>query len=69
MKQLKFKLLLAVFAIGMILPGFAAKIKIAEKGEAASWIVIDPDSSAAVQHAARELQNYFRLISPRGSRS
>ena len=63
MKQSKFKLLLAICALGMILPVFAAKVKIAENGEAVSRIVIEPDSSVAVQHAARELQNYFRLIS------
>ena len=41
----------------------AVPVRIADKGKAASRIVIDADSPIPVQFAARELQNYFRLIS------
>ena len=41
---------------------FGAKVKIAKDGEAVSRIVIDLDAPRTVEFAARELQNYFRLI-------
>ena len=44
------------------LTAFGAKVKIAKDGEAVSRIVIDLDAPRTVEFAARELQNYFRLI-------
>ena len=41
----------------------AGTIRIAADGKASSRIVIDRDAPVPVQFAARELQNYFRLIS------
>lgn len=41
----------------------AAILPVARNGEAASAILVDLDAPRPVQHAARELQNYFRLLS------
>jgi|GEM_PF-6868114 len=46
-----------------LLPLTAETIRIADRGKAVSRIVIDPAAPVPVHFAARELQNYFRLIS------
>ena len=62
MKKMWMILLLAAAVTGMGNAVYGAQIPIAKKGEAVSRIVIDADAPVAVHHAARELQNYFRLL-------
>ena len=62
MKKMWMILLLAAAVAWMGNDAFGAQIPIAEKGEAVSRIVIDANAPVAVHHAARELQNYFRLL-------
>ena len=60
MKKTLWTILLTVCLTPLL---YAETIRIADRGEAASRIVIDPAAPVPVHFAARELQNYFRLIS------
>ena len=56
-------LLAAVVLSAAPKPGTAKTLKVAVNGEASTAIVIDDKADRVVWQAARELQNYFRMIS------
>ena len=58
---MKYLLSVVMFACAVVLP--AASVKVASGGNAVSAIVTGKNADRTVKHAAKELQNYFRLIS------
>ena len=56
------KHLLSLVMFGCALVLSASSVKVAEGGKAVSAIVIGKDAHRTVKYAAKELQNYFRLI-------
>ena len=56
------KHLLCAVMFGCALVLSAASVKVADGGKAVSAIVIGENAHRTVKHAAKELQNYFRLI-------
>ena len=57
---MKHLLSLVMFACALAVS--AASVKVADGGKAVSAIVIDKDANRTVKYAAKELQNYFQLI-------
>ena len=56
------KHLLSLVMFGCALVLSASSVKVAEGGKAVSAIVIGKDAHRTVKYAAKELQNYFRLL-------
>ena len=56
------KKFLSLVMLGCMFAVSAASVNVASKGKAVSVIVVDADAHRTVKFAAKELQNYFRLI-------